>query len=172
MSSPRREPEAGREGREVRAGGRPVPFSPARLGRFGQKRKRGFSKVKEEPERAGLTRKEQTQPDVSGQGSPGKQQPPRINCVCARSAAGGTGGHLPQPPPPGGLVGLPRGTFGCPDVEVAGSPGPGARKAECWLTWEGVRLGLPGARAAAAASLMGSIDRMADWTLTSSQGSA
>lgn len=47
----------------------PAPRPPGLRGLFGQKRKRGFSKVKEETKRAGQPRKEQTQPDVSGRGA-------------------------------------------------------------------------------------------------------
>ena len=73
------------------AGRSPAPGSPRLQGLFGQKRKRGFSKVEEEPKKAGQTRKEQTRARCEwprslerSQRILSKQQPPRINCVCAR----------------------------------------------------------------------------------------
>lgn len=79
----------------------PAPGSPGLRGLFGQKRKRGFSKVEEEPKKAGQTCKEQIPARCErprslerSQRILSKQQPPRINCVCAR-------GERPRLPPPG-----------------------------------------------------------------------
>lgn len=72
----------------------PAPGSPGLRGLFGQKRKRGFSKVEEEPKKAGQTCKEQIPARCErprslerSQRIFSKQQPPRINCVCARGGA-------------------------------------------------------------------------------------
>lgn len=72
----------------------PAPGSPGLRGLFGQKRKRGFSKVEEEPKKAGQTCKEQIPARCErprslerSQRILSKQQPPRINCVCARGGA-------------------------------------------------------------------------------------
>ena len=71
-----------------------APGSPGLRGLFGQKRKRGFSKVEEEPKKAGQTCKEQIPARCErprslerSQRILSKQQPPRINCVCARGGA-------------------------------------------------------------------------------------
>lgn len=86
------------------AGRSPAPGSPRLQGLFGQKRKRGFSKVEEGPKQAGQTRKEQTRARCErprslerSQRILSKQQPPRINRVCARGRGRGT----QRNPPPG-----------------------------------------------------------------------
>lgn len=82
----------------------PAPGSPPLQGLFDQKRKRGFSKVEEELKQAGQTRQEQTPARCEwprsrerSQRILSKQQPLRINCVCARRA-GGASTALPRPP--------------------------------------------------------------------------